>query len=740
MIRLSLLALLLALLPTALLPSPIQAADDDAPDLVVPEQFATFFYRNDDQFTAMLDMEIDSIMFAFNDLDYHRYPYAVRQVIYCGDSILSIPLEAIDSIGLVTPPVKINPELFLVDAEINKYVTAVDSLSFCMSKLAPRFPTEGQIVMTTCYDGVLKDLGACGRVSKIRSIGDTYKFELDFTDLSPADFFDQLITANLSLVQEEEGGDIKKILFTSASAQAEGSGGETNTDKRSAAQVFADAIKNTFIGKHFKWGDSSIFSEDGWWIEYHGFNHYDPEDCEDLDSYDGGKYMSYGFTPKLTLKFNIVTNIQKVLDWIEGAEEYVASTNEYIKLGVYVGLDLTLFAKFGFKTSVGDVKDEEMVAVDREDYERMLKEYKKIFPEGKKMKSSFKCMDGIHVRLIPTVPVLDLHIVPLAPAFSEYQKQPKESRGDLEDIFIPNSIALDVDLSANANFWFEVGAELQKINGKWEKNFFKDYGCDIGGKISVEGSFDVFAGIAPSIGLGIVDARIVELALVGNLGGYIKGNISAGLSTSTANKSILDFTEPMSPNDIAEVTRRYDTYYGPNKSRLSTGIRIGLTPNISIGKGIPGFDPILDEPIPLPKFGDENSMIAEGLNDVLEGIDFEIYSLGLLPMAKDIEVTPNIPDLRDPTSYTYNISYKTYGNTIKNYSMGLLVMDCAEPQKRYVQWSEKELFFFSGLTKYMTQDFEFNMAGLEAGKVYSAFPVVWLFGDPKAYSKDMFDR
>ncbi len=159
--------------------------------LQISAQETFYIYRNDGQFNALFNDEVDSIIYSKIALDSTLCDEYVVQEVYTADSLYRIPLAAIDSVGFVTPETVYKNGVTNIADNLWQYViTATDSTLLLQpsipSKLIPRtgdklvymemtdiFPAgfAGEVASTTnSPDGILV---TCMAVD-LEDIFDTY--------------------------------------------------------------------------------------------------------------------------------------------------------------------------------------------------------------------------------------------------------------------------------------------------------------------------------------------------------------------------------------------------------------------------------------------------------------------------------------------------------------------------------------------------------------------------------------
>ena len=131
-------------------------------------QYALYNYRNDGDFNAWLNIDIDSITYSNIGLDSVEYDNIVTQEVWTPDSCYRIPIEVIDSIGFRAPEPEFKEGIFHITEDHIPYTVVVDSLSvtFDSSIPASMLPAVGQVVISDVY-GEPYDAGFAGRVVNI---------------------------------------------------------------------------------------------------------------------------------------------------------------------------------------------------------------------------------------------------------------------------------------------------------------------------------------------------------------------------------------------------------------------------------------------------------------------------------------------------------------------------------------------------------------------------------------------
>ena len=148
-----------------------------APVFSQSSQYALYNYRNDGNFNAWLNLDIEKITFSCIDTLGVEHDDIVVQEVWTADSVYRIPLEAIDSIGFRAPETKFKVGVFIIDEKQLPYIIDADnlSISFMQSTPSDKMPVKGQVV----YSDLVEDpfyMGFAGRVIEIERNTDVVKY------------------------------------------------------------------------------------------------------------------------------------------------------------------------------------------------------------------------------------------------------------------------------------------------------------------------------------------------------------------------------------------------------------------------------------------------------------------------------------------------------------------------------------------------------------------------------------
>ena len=147
---------------------------------------AFFIYRNDGDFNAFFDNEVDSITYSHYDADSLYHSDWQMQVIYTADSIYQIPLEVIDSVAFAKRQnvyaenvVLLNPQTFI------DYILDCEGTTLYYNKETPidSLPQIGDILFAEQIDHPIKWPG--GKVISIES--DDYSYIVTCEEIKSLD-------------------------------------------------------------------------------------------------------------------------------------------------------------------------------------------------------------------------------------------------------------------------------------------------------------------------------------------------------------------------------------------------------------------------------------------------------------------------------------------------------------------------------------------------------------------------
>ena len=166
----------------------IASADDESDDAPVNQQ-AFYIYRNDGQFNAFLCQNVDSMAFSKYGLDSVLQEKIVVQDFYLADSVVRIPLSAIDSIGFHPLPNKYKSGIIRLDDKLINYIEdANDSVIWLKNNVPDGMVPQVDDRLVTENVSELFPNALAGRVLKVSKENNRYK--LDYEWIGITDIFD----------------------------------------------------------------------------------------------------------------------------------------------------------------------------------------------------------------------------------------------------------------------------------------------------------------------------------------------------------------------------------------------------------------------------------------------------------------------------------------------------------------------------------------------------------------------
>lgn len=152
-------------------------------------QYALYNYRNDGDFNAWLNIDIDSITYSRIDTLGVEHDDVVVQEVWTSDSLYRIPLEAIDSIGFRAPKPELASNIIYIRDYHAAHTTSIDGLTIHFTNTIHNdsIPSVGQVVLSAT-EATPYEEGFAGKVIDVQydtngvsvvceevSIGDIYK-------------------------------------------------------------------------------------------------------------------------------------------------------------------------------------------------------------------------------------------------------------------------------------------------------------------------------------------------------------------------------------------------------------------------------------------------------------------------------------------------------------------------------------------------------------------------------------
>ena len=194
-------ARLLVLFITVVSVMPVMAQDNP--------QYALYNYRNDGDFNAWLNIDIDSITFSCFDLDSIEHDDVVVQEVWTPDSVYRIPIESIDSIGFRAPAPVMRDGIFYLRDYHAAHTLDIDSLTLYFNKNIKNdsLPYLGQVVLSSTKKSPFEE-GFAGRVIKIEQQSNSLKVECEM--IAVGDVYKRLVLVGKS-VSDTDSQSLLKI-------------------------------------------------------------------------------------------------------------------------------------------------------------------------------------------------------------------------------------------------------------------------------------------------------------------------------------------------------------------------------------------------------------------------------------------------------------------------------------------------------------------------------------------------
>lgn len=171
--------------------------------LPVSAQEAFYIYRNDGQFNAFFNDEVDSIIYSKIALDSTLCDDYVVQEVYTADSLYRIPLSAIDSVGFVKPETILNKNVVKLEDGLYDYLIKVNGMTLTFSSDLPKklYPRKGDILICTDFNSSFFEEGFVGKVISSDLRSDGYQVECDSVN-DITEIFEQLISVERMTVED----------------------------------------------------------------------------------------------------------------------------------------------------------------------------------------------------------------------------------------------------------------------------------------------------------------------------------------------------------------------------------------------------------------------------------------------------------------------------------------------------------------------------------------------------------
>ena len=178
-----------------------------APVFSQNSQYALYNYRNDGNFNAWLNVDIEKITYSCIDTLGVEHDDIVVQEVWTADSVYRIPLEAIDSIGFRAPAPVMREGIFYLDEYHAAHTLEIDSLTlyFDTSIDRDRLPSLGQVVLHNTFTTPYEE-GFAGRVKTIEEVNGRIKIDCEM--LCVGDVYKHLVLVGSAQTITDEEADV----------------------------------------------------------------------------------------------------------------------------------------------------------------------------------------------------------------------------------------------------------------------------------------------------------------------------------------------------------------------------------------------------------------------------------------------------------------------------------------------------------------------------------------------------
>lgn len=179
------------------------AASFTAPVFSQSSQHALYNYRNDGDFNAWLNDDIEKITYSSIDTQGVEHDDIVVQEVWTADTVYRIPLEAIDSIGFRAPKPEMREGLFYLRDYHAEHTSAVETLVlyFDTSIHKDSIPSVGQTIICAT-DATPYEEGFAGKVTEIRS--EDNQIAIHCEEAAVGDIFKRLVLVGKASTEVED--------------------------------------------------------------------------------------------------------------------------------------------------------------------------------------------------------------------------------------------------------------------------------------------------------------------------------------------------------------------------------------------------------------------------------------------------------------------------------------------------------------------------------------------------------
>ena len=171
-------------------------------------QYAIYNYRNDGDFNAWLNIDVEKITYSCTDTLGVEHDEVVVQEVWTSDSVYRIPINAIDSIGFHAPKPIMRDGLFYLREYHATHTVKIDSLTlyFDTSIRNDSLPLVGQVVLNGTYESPYEE-GFAGRVVHIERLSNSIKVECEM--IAVGDVYKRLVLVGKGMTESANNTSAK---------------------------------------------------------------------------------------------------------------------------------------------------------------------------------------------------------------------------------------------------------------------------------------------------------------------------------------------------------------------------------------------------------------------------------------------------------------------------------------------------------------------------------------------------
>ena len=194
-------------------------------------QYALYNYRNDGDFNAWLNIDVDSITYSNIGLDSVEYDNIVTQEVWTPDSCYRIPIEVIDSIGFRAPKPEYRPNVYHIRRWHLPYIVKKEGLVLYLSCSIPNdsLPSVGQVIISDVFEEPIQ-YGFSGRVLSIQAEVDDDNYVITCEAVTLEDVFSRLLLVGRTYTVCDDAPDLPTRWKVAGDGAGGGGGTSWNDD------------------------------------------------------------------------------------------------------------------------------------------------------------------------------------------------------------------------------------------------------------------------------------------------------------------------------------------------------------------------------------------------------------------------------------------------------------------------------------------------------------------------------